>query len=823
MRSRRRPALAGLAGLGVLLASGMLALDPSPAHAEVSTPSATSSAKTVSASSYDPDVAHAPMPDLAVTVSQTRDLIQQGLTVSWTGGKKSTIPSQQTGGTNYLQIFQCWGDDPADSTRPDRRTCQYGGLNSVGARRTSTRSSEDAVAPEDQPYTTISPGWWEPTQTSIPFTSATGKTLAPIVDRQKVTDPPDLSNNEFYTKYTTNEVSWAGSSTAGEGSISFELQTDQQSPGLGCGRAINQGGSVTGQSCWLVVVPRGTTDADGGDNTSSGLLWQTWKHLLAFKLDFRPVGVQCKLGAAERQLSGSELISTAVGQWQPKLCNARGGAIFSLLTGPESDAALAANGTEPAPLALTSRALPSGTTDNLTYAPIALTGLSIAFAVDELPKADGSVPSDVLARARQRLTNLKLNPRLLAKLLTASYTDAVPSGADKSHLSGSRNLTTDPEFLSINDKEWQYLAIAGVGVSDLQMPLGRSDAADAVWRYIMSDPAAVDFLNGVPDKWGMKVNPNYSTNPRVNPAGVGMTYPTDTFPKADPVTYPGTSVRHFADAVNLVTWRPYANSLDTSGYLVLRGDPQALGPWDDMATPPKFSKGDRGLIGEQAVLGVTDTGAAARYQVLQASLLNAAGAYVAPTTESMKAAGALMTANPDQKQVVQLDPAAAAVTTATAAYPLTVPVYAAANPAMTSAQLRTSYADFITFAVTTGQTPGTGDGQLPEGFAPLPAAWKTQALAAAKKLRTGVAQPTPSPSPKPSSAPAAPAPSNAPAPSPSTPSSTPTPSASPAPGPVTPDDPAVGAYQVLIPAGAAVGVSAAVTVPLLARFRRRLG
>ena len=40
------------------------------------------------------------------------------------------------------------------------------------------------------------------------------------------------------------------------------------------------------------------------------------------------------------------------------------------------------------------------------------------------------------------MTDLKLTPRLVAKLLTASYIDSLPSGADKSHI-GYKNFA-DP-------------------------------------------------------------------------------------------------------------------------------------------------------------------------------------------------------------------------------------------------------------------------------------------------------------------------------------------------------------------------------------------
>ena len=80
-------------------------------------------------------------------------------------------------------------------------------------------------------------------------------------------------------------------------------------PGLGCGDLITAAdGTKTGRSCWLVAIPRGAADAGSSQTNQSGLFWDQWKHRIAVKLDFRPIGDVCAIGAAERQLQGSELI-----------------------------------------------------------------------------------------------------------------------------------------------------------------------------------------------------------------------------------------------------------------------------------------------------------------------------------------------------------------------------------------------------------------------------------------------------------------------------------------------------------------------------------
>ncbi|MCL1898019.1 MAG: hypothetical protein FWG16_04280 [Micrococcales bacterium] len=749
-----------------------------------------SSAKTVTAKAYDPNWANAPFPDLAVTVSQTTDLIAQGVTVSWTGAKQSRVPGSQEGGQNFLQIAQCWGDEPgSNGTRPDRTTCQYGGFNLPGAGRWWYRaSSEVPLIPEEDQSFTSPPTWPLSAMTAIPFRSATGVTLSSIVDGVYV-GGIDLNNNEFFTRFTTNEVSWAGSGADGSGSIRFELQTAQESPGLGCGAPIESGGSVKGASCWLVIIPRGESDPFSTNIIQSGLFQETWKHHLAIKLDFKPLGLRCGMGAAERLLSGSELVLEAVGQWQPVLCGAAKGQVFSLLTGPESDALAAATQTETSPLALASRALTDVESDPLVYAPIALTGVAIGFAIDSYhgPK---EAPAKVVAREGHAFETLNLTPRLLAKLLTGSYKSALPTYADWSHLgSNPSNLTHDPDFLAVNDSDWTYMSLNGVGLADPLVPIGRSDTARTVWHYILADSEAVAFLAGEPDPWGMVVNPYYSTNQSLNPTGEALALPAEEFPKADPVEFPGWANNGFADVVNLITWRPYAQSLDQAGYLVLRGDSQALGSWDPQATPPKYNRAPRDLVGLQQVIGLTDTSAAARYQVVQASLRNPAGVFVAPTTETMLAAAAVMVPDPEQTQVVRFDPASSKAKAAAKAYPLTVPVYAAANPLMADAAVRADYATFIDYAATKGQQPGTDDGLLPPGYAPIPSDWQKQAKAAAVLIRNGPATGT---NPTPSAKPPAVSPSPTPPSSVDPPGETPSPTATASPIPSTPAAPSPG-------------------------------
>ena len=61
----------------------------------------------------------------------------------------------------------------------------------------------------------------------------------------------------------------------------------------------------------------------------------------------------------------------------------------------------------------------------------------------------------------------------------------------------------------------------------------------------------------------------------------------------------------------------------------------------------------------------------------------------------------------------------------------------AARADIADKELRGDYADFIRYAVGAGQVPGLGNGELPPGYAPIPADWTAQALAAATKIAAG--------------------------------------------------------------------------------------
>lgn len=836
--------------VGLTVSSASLAIEGWSASAQA----ADSSAQTVRAADYSLAQSGHPMPNLEVTVSQTEGLVGQGILVSWTGAESPSVRPQSTiGGENFLQIFQCWGEDPNNPGHPDRTTCQYGGFATAAATRDGALSPLYTVPSQDTDYVVPAAGFFNPPYGSIPFVSSpngpvpnvTVSSIATTNGVRSKIPGVDVNNNQFFTKYTTNEVPWVGSDSAGTGSVKFEVQTVSTSPGLGCGARMTAGANVSGQSCWLVVLPRGESDNGESGISTSGLFWDSWEHHVAVRLDFKPVGVTCAIGAAEKQLAGSELVSQAVASWQPQFCAKPDAAALVLSTGDESDALAAASRTSPNPLALTSRPKADSASDVNVYAPLAISGVAISVAIDRRVKPIEGVPTEFALREGTAFETIKLTPRLLAKLMTASYLSALPSGADLSHVGyvsaiepgpNAYNLIVDNDFLNVNcggldeatlrSCEWYWQDISGVGVSDVLMPAGRSDLAWTLWNYIMADPDARAFLNGTPDPWGMKVNPWYSTNPEVNPSGSAMEYPRTNFPKADPAEKPDTTESNPSNGtgpINLVTWRPFTSDFESGAYYTLRGDALLLGEWQRTSTPPKWTKATRALVGDQRVLAVTTTAAAAKYQTATAQLLNPAGAFVAPTSSALAAGAAAMT--PTQNlSVLSFDPASAKAKAAPSAYPLSMPVYAAMNPLQTDAVLRAIYASFIRFVVQDGQTPGTSPGQLPAGYAPLSPGLVTQAMQVANSIQAGI---RPQLATDLGSIPAASYGSTGLSyvSSSSTGDVTSIDAQGEAAGALsagaTPEDPFVGPVASAVPLGLGSGLAAAAAVPLFARVRRR--
>ncbi|WP_436523354.1 hypothetical protein [Actinoplanes sp. HUAS TT8] len=666
--------------------------------------------------------------DLKVTVSQTTNLINQVVDVTWTGGAPT---GDSAAYSNYLQIMQCWGDAKSG---PTREQCQFGALytDQRGGLYTGKRQLNYApyCSPENEKAGTCPDGLRDPLET-VKMTQANVNVFAPFkpVEGDPVTNG---TGGEYFDQATTNEIPYGRTSPDGHGEEFFEVQTALEAPGLGCGSLLANG---TGRSCWMVIVPRNDSEVNGtsGDAKphhaldSSPLSATNWANRLVVPLKFQPLGRVCPLGAAEKRAIGAEAMTEAMIRWQPTLCaGGRKDRVFGWTQTTDASARDRLAGVDPG-MVFVNQPMTPVPGRKVVYAPAAVSGLAIAMNIDWV-SGSGANPEE-LANEGKRLPTLKLTARLVAKLMTQSYR----SGADLNRptvIKNPQTITFDPEFRQLNpdwvqkDPEDTTSSVQlPLAIGDALVGVGQTDMATELWSWILSDPDAKAFLKGKADPWGMVVNPVYP----------GLTWPQDNFPKSDLYC-----VKMRNEAQNDVDWctldmHPFANNMHDAARSAARGDTLVRNAtsFDSNGDVIGWKKGTPQLPGKRAVLAVTDTATATRFGLPMVQLQNAAGKFVAPTSESMLAAVAAMKPSAVDKSVLAPNPS----TTSAQAYPLTSVIYAATAPADIDKDLGAAYGDLLRYAAGNGQTPGVKPGTLPAGYAPLPAKLRAQTRTAATTIQ----------------------------------------------------------------------------------------
>ncbi|WP_433371976.1 hypothetical protein ACQPZX_48555 [Actinoplanes sp. CA-142083] len=658
--------------------------------------------------------------DLKVTVSQTRNLINQVITVSWTGG----TPTVDTGVfTDYLQIMQCWGDL---ATGPDRTQCQYGALFTdnrggqwTGSRQINYGSNFGSVK---QPDGSVK-DWVDPNEPIKPHTDGT-PTYVPFSSVTGVTNDAG-GGGEFFDNTTTNEIPYGRTLANGTGEEFFEVQTGAEAPGLGCGEEMTDG---TSRPCFLVIVPRGKTEINGksGDGLlhkwldSSPLEKTNWDKHLTVPLNFQTIGKPCPIGTAERRTVGAEAMTEAILRWQPALCD-DGGRVYGYSQVTDDLARLSLTSPDPGMVFVDDPALPNPQAPQV-YAPVAVSGLVIALNVEWQSNIDAT-DDDRLHEGR-RISDLKLTPRLIAKLLTQSYR----SGADftrETVQDNPQSIGSDPEFTELNPDFKKQLNLP---IGDMLVPLGQNDLATRLWQWILADDEARKFLSGTPDPWGMKVNPVYKV----------QTWPRDNFPKSDLYC-----IKLRADDQKDHDWctldmHPYANNMHDAARFAARGDTLVHNATSRDATGAVigWKKGPPQSPGKRAVFAVTDVATADRYGLPVAQLRNNAKQFVAPNNAGLLAGVGTMQQSKTVPDVLLPD----ANTKNPSAYPLTTVVYAATVPSAITTDAGKDYADLLRYAAADGQTPGVEPGTLPFGYAPMPEGLRAVTLRAADTIEKDAGQ-----------------------------------------------------------------------------------
>lgn len=690
--------------------------------------------------------------NLKVTVSQTQDLSHQAVEIDWSG----LFANGTNGG--FLQIMQCYGDS---SSGPDPEGCEFGtpanllpsGLANASAgsrggaicRKGSVASAtappvgaEDGSSAADACDTEeptaaahVDPSANDPNSYTVPFVPA--GTDTPVY-------PAGLSG--YFDQFDTNEVQSAVSGTDGTGQDFFQLLTAPQAPGLQCGQ-IEQNGQP--RDCWLVIVPRGQYDPNGflihgisplvGNPNGSPLGASMWAQRIQIHLGFAPLAQNCPIGSAkELETVGTGLISHAVFSWQQALnANSNCTALYGYEQVPESTSTTQLSDTSGNSAGMAFTTIPIGnevtrtggtpgdTGPPLVYAPVATSAITFAFNIN-LPSTNGFDSTPV-----------KLDPRLLAKVLTQSYrldlTDFYAPANDPGPAWAQHNpltLVNDPEFQKLNPD------VQDGGAATSLAPLLTEDHSQVnqqVWQWILADPSARQWLSGTPDENGMVVNPNYQS---LNLGASAI----DGYPRADPTCF-NTGVLGEKDPGRCsIQLLPYVNNLE-EGAQKVRAANDPLGPsWDPGAQAPDGTAGwwsSGTLEGPRTTFmwTITDSANLAAYGLVPAQLCDSSGGgCVGPSSASIGAA--VTGAKADGTGLLHVDPA----NPGAGAYPLVDVTYAAVRTSQDQTTLDQDAA-LIEYAAGPGQTAGVAPGQLPNGYLPLPDSLKSQAIAAAALIRAG--------------------------------------------------------------------------------------
>jgi len=705
---------------------------------------------------------------LRITVNQTRNLTNQAVSITWAGGQP-TIQGPGRFAGNFLQIFQCWGDDdgsvPGNPGPPPEQCVQgasNGTYNGVSGAAFPAGNATSRVISQS--------GWANFDATDGNFDARTGLLWRPfrsvggsVVNEQ--VDPnfnPVLPGgnywlNSFFNIITTNEVPGAATSADGTGAELFQLETGVQSSGLGCGQRTQ---TVNGQrqipKCWIVVVPRGTPTVentgtpllDRADNfgvSTSPLAEAPWANRISIPIEFNPVDSPCRLGVTERRIAGNELAAPAVASWQPALCT--GGSLPPFSYAPTGDGqarGFISNPTAGSPgMAIVQRPIdPAAVRPNnpVVYAPLTVSGLTIGFNVERIPRSPASPESQALEGVR--VAEINLTPRLVAKLLTQSYGRQLeifsPPNYDWLEANPAQ-LVNDPDFVQFNPEFAQLSIFEGRSFSGLQLPTANSDAAEQLWKWVLADPEAAAFLAGTPDEFDMKVNPAYNTTAAGNTTGNAFGNPApNSFPKADPYCFQSEPLASTTPPPLCGTdWMPYARSFDETASRARRAFDGARIALNVFAQSPStaWGRSTPQVLGRRAMLSLTDTSSASTYG-LQTARLSRSGdngpdrTFIAPDSRGLSAGLAAMAPG---KVPGVLEPVAGLVSRD--AYPLTTLTYAAIAPLALDAQARSEYAAFLEYSTAAGQVVGNRLGQLPPGYVPLNAELVAQAAAAAQTVR----------------------------------------------------------------------------------------
>jgi len=591
-----------------------------------------------------------------VSVGRTKGLVNQTIEVSWTGFRPSSASRLQNGGDS-LDVNT---ENPVRvyecrGAHPASSSDCYGSPGFRGLDATDTSPAYPAVSPFTYP----------------------GQTNA-------------------FDATPDGPANWQDNVTRadGTGQVTIQVFTKRESAALGCD---------ADSPCSIVVVPNyGRPQGDTEDLMDAP--W-AWARRTVVPLSFLPVDDACPLSGSSLRVEGSPIAADLLATWRGATCTLSKNAVtldYTSIGEPQTRGDVA-SGTTDTGLVIDPLDADAAKGAGVVYAPVSVTGLVVAFQIDD-------------AHGRP-VTSLKLNARLVAKLITASYR----SGGDPAVISNPVNIFRDPEFLKLNPGvDWP-----GGAPGNHPLLLGDlSDTTSALTRWIWHDPQARAFLKGTPDPWGMKVNTNYKN--------VAMPF----------ASYP------LLDELLSNTFQPIQGMDALARQLSIAQFPGALVTTENgvniVTKPPRQNPGAR------EVIGIIDAADAARFLLSTASLQNTGGAFVRPTTASLTAGVTHADVNADGvTRSVDLASKDKQI------YPLTVLISAALSTQADKTS-RHEMADFLDYVDGPGQVPGEEVGRLPGGHAPLTPALREQVRTARTAVLAGPSdQPTDQPTDQPGDGPSA--------------------------------------------------------------------
>jgi hypothetical protein len=646
------------------------------------------------------------------------------------GVDSTSVPAadQLSPETCWTQTWDEHYQDSLDDTYPPYRLDQYASAADV-APIVGAPSPMPASCQYDESA---------PVQHWIPFDAASGEVY--YGGNAGCAGQPPESDSVGGSGIPSNET-YGVTGLDGTGSTDFDVWNTSENASLGCSNTV---------ACSLVAVPimgiscdpTSTTPASdvteceedgafapgqlmpaagGGDLTVSGSLWwsaSNWQNRISVPLTFAVPPDACSVVNTNHVIDvyGSELMIQATGQWEPNFClsDEDNFSFVHVQTGEPEARNLVASGTAEA--AFTSYAQSGGYGKAVVNAPVAVTGFAISYAIDG---ANG-----------QPYTTLKLTPLLLAKLLTESYPGTLFMKQDDPALANNPlNITMDPEFIALNPGITQNDSAGDEAAAELIALSSDSDVIEALTTYINDNPAARAWLNGTPDQWGMVVNPAYK----------GIQLPVDQWPLLStfvPTAYYDSDVNDclYNDPVPFqpLVAAPLSTLEDISEdmqYDLPNSTTVCSQPVPGSSVGEKLVANGRQTVGYRFMIGITPLADSQRYQLQDASLETTTGTFVSPDNTSMEAATSLL--QPDTSTGTWPIPYSEFDQTAgAAAYPGTMVVYAAIPTSGLPTSDAQDYATLLQFAATTGQTAGSGVGQLPPGYLPLTQADGLGALSA---------------------------------------------------------------------------------------------